>query len=97
MYVYNELSEYDIAEALQRDEYNGFDYQGARVLAEYLIELAEDTGEPIRFDPVAIRCEYYQDDLESLLDMYSCETLAQLKERTMVLHVSDDMYVIRQF
>lgn len=58
------------AHELLRDEYANWTRAGAFALVEYLEQLEEDTGEPIEFDPVAIRCNYseYGSALEAALD-----------------------------
>jgi hypothetical protein len=57
-YIYKTLTATDIAQALLQDEYAGWSYNGATALADYLIELAEETGSPIQLDVVALRCEF---------------------------------------
>ena len=52
------LSTWEIADALSRDEYAGWSYEGAKALAEYLEQLEEDIGEEMELDVVAIRCDY---------------------------------------
>jgi hypothetical protein len=52
------LSVYEIADALKRDEYAGWSYEGSKALAEYLDQLDEDTGEDTELDVVAIRCDW---------------------------------------
>ena len=43
---------------LLRDEYAKWSPAGARLIMEHLDALSEDTGDPITFDRVAIRCEW---------------------------------------
>ena len=44
---------------LTSDTYkNNFSYEGLKSLYNYLVDLEEDTGDNIEFDPVAICCEY---------------------------------------
>ena len=52
------LSTWEIADALKRDEYAGWSYEGAKALAEYLEQLEEDIGEEMELDVVAISCDY---------------------------------------
>jgi len=74
--IYQELTAYDIANDLRADQYANWSSEGSMLLAEYLIDLSEDTGD-FAFDRVAIRCEwseYSESDLISdygyLLDRY---------------------------
>lgn len=53
-----ELTTHDIAHELSSNKDNGFSYQGAYALAEYLEEYERSTGKNIELDTVAIRCEY---------------------------------------
>lgn len=41
-----------------RENWESLSYEGATALYEYYNELAEDLGESIEFDPIAIRCEW---------------------------------------
>jgi hypothetical protein len=49
---------------------SGFSYEGKRVLFDYLENLENETGEDIEFDPVGIRCEFSESDLEELIEQY---------------------------
>ena len=62
------LGTHDIVDALMRDEYAGWSYEGAKALAEWLEELEEDCGAEYELDTVALRCEY--NEYESALDAY---------------------------
>ena len=55
--IYQSMNEYQIADELKSDEYANFTYEGAMLLAEYLLELSDETGD-FEFDRVAIRCEW---------------------------------------
>ena len=52
------LNEWQIADALKRDENAAWTYEGAKALASHLFELDEQTGEDTELDVVAIRCEW---------------------------------------
>jgi len=49
---------------------NGFSYEGKQVLFDYLENLEIETGEDIEFDPVGIRCEFSESDLDELIEQY---------------------------
>jgi hypothetical protein len=49
---------------------SGFSYQGKRVLFDFLENLEQNSGEDIEFDPVALRCEFSESDLEELIEQY---------------------------
>lgn len=67
-YVYKELTTSDIAQALKQDEDAGWTYGGAHALAEWLENFAEETGTPIAFDGVALRCDF--DEYSSAEEAY---------------------------
>lgn len=58
----------------------------ARLVMEHLEFITDETGDPIEFDRVAIRCEYFEypsiEDAASDYDM----TPEELEDRTTVLH-----------
>jgi hypothetical protein len=56
--MFTNLTTHQAADILTNDTHAGFSYQGAIALVEYLEDLEEDTGEPMCFDPVAIRCDF---------------------------------------
>ena len=57
-YVYQKLSTSQIVDALRQDDNSGWSADGAWALAEWLEDMAEETGEPIELDVVALRCEF---------------------------------------
>ena len=59
-YIYRELSTSDIARELSNDDNASWhkNWEACEAIAEYLEQLAEDTGEAIELDTVAIRCDY---------------------------------------
>jgi hypothetical protein len=54
-------------------EPGNFDYQGLRVLFDYLEELERDCGENYDLDVIALCCEYAQDDLETIIEQYGID------------------------
>jgi hypothetical protein len=70
---------------LLRDEYAKWCPRGARLIMEHLDALSEDTGDPITFDRVAIRCEWSQyQTIENAAHAYGV-TPKQLRDATTVL------------
>ena len=57
-YIYTRETTSSIAHALTNDSYASWhaNYAACMALAEYLEGLAEDIGEPIELDTVALRC-----------------------------------------
>lgn len=62
-----------------------FTYAGKRALFDYLEQYEEDTGETVELDVIALCCEYSEDDLASVLESYSLESLDKLHDNTQVI------------
>ena len=88
-----------------KDRY-GFSYGGATALYEYLMDLEEDTGIEMEFDPVSIRCDYSEyDSLEELNSNYPeynyiqhspnvANTLKDYEDRTTVIEVEGTQRIV---
>lgn len=64
------VSEMEFVDGFKDDKgnlINGFTFEGLKVLYDYFLELEDDLGEPIQFDPVGVRCEFTE--YESPLDV----------------------------
>ena len=86
---------------LTSDTYkNNFSYKGLKSLYNYLVDLEEDTGDNIEFDPVAICCEYSEyENLEEIKNNYNdIETIEDLRDHTQVIEISgSDKIIIQDF
>ena len=102
-YIYRQLTTCDITHELARDEYASWhkNYKVCKAIAEYLESLAEDTGEAIELDIVAIRCEYsLMDDLADFNKQYDkeCENLDDVRELTTVIEIDgQEAFIIQDF
>jgi len=69
-YLYQKLSASKFATALRDDENAGWTDEQAWALASYYEELAQDLGEPVALDVVAVRSEWtaYPSATEALAD-----------------------------
>ena len=79
---------------------NNFSYKGLKSLYNYLVDLEEDTGRNIEFDPVAICCEYSEyKNLEEIKNNYNdIETIEDLRDHTQVIEISgSDKIIIQDF
>ena len=54
----NTISTSQAVTELLKDEYAQWSHEAATALVDWMEELEESTGEPIEFDPVALRCEF---------------------------------------
>lgn len=102
-YIYTKLSTSDIIQELGKDEYASWhrNYDACKAIAEYLESMAEDTGEAIELDIVAIRCDYsLMDDLADFNKQYGkeCENLDDIRELTTVIEIEgQEAFVIQDF
>jgi hypothetical protein len=92
-------------------EDNGFSFEGAKALFDYLEQLEADCNISYEFDPIAIRCEYVEyDNLAECLHDYDCgddtirenglnlKTVEDISEHTMVIEVpGTDKLIIQAF
>lgn len=60
--MYKEITEHEFAYEMSKNKDNWFTYNGASMLFDYLESMYED--EPIKFDPIALRCEYTEYTIE---------------------------------
>ena len=58
---------------LTADKNASWSVEGAEVLFDYLDEVSDDTGEPIEFDLVALRCDYSEDTVDEIIDYHSLD------------------------
>lgn len=69
-YIYKELTAHQVAGEILQGTQSGFSRDGALALARHLEEYAENTGEPIELDVIALRCEF--SEYASLDDVCDC-------------------------
>ena len=98
------INESEFIDSLLKDDYASWTYDGARALYEYLTDLEEDIGEQIKFDRVALRCDFSEyNNLEEILSQYDgIDTLEDLQDNTTVVEVQKyDLtitgYIIQNF
>ena len=102
-YVYTMETTDSIARALSRDEYASWhkNYDACLALANYLEDLAEDIGEPIELDTVALRCEFsLMDDVADYNKQYShdCRDIEEIREFTTVIEIpNSDSFIIQDY
>lgn len=63
----------DFVERLVADESARWSVEGAEALFDYLDDVSEDTGEPIEFDLVGLRCYYIEDTVDEIIDGYDID------------------------
>lgn len=108
--MYTSMTVSEVIDGLMAVEAMGTDdmaYDSCKTIAEFYENYEADTGESVEFDPIAIRCEWVSTTLEEAEDNYSIDTsgrhdeehrleliLDYLQDRTTVLHVTGDHYVM---
>lgn len=71
MSVINTMTVHEMADSLLSDDNASWTRSGAYALAEYFDDLSDDIGEPIEWDRVAVRCDFSEYTLHSLVTSYS--------------------------
>ena len=76
-----------------------FTYEGLDALFDHLEEHEEDTGEQIKFDPIAICCEFteYKSIKEYNQDYTPVKNLDAIKELTTVIETKNGDHPYRGF
>lgn len=65
---------YDFERAFQTmDRKENFSYGGLKLLFDYFEQLEEETGTEIELDVIAICCDFYENDLDDIIQDYSIE------------------------
>jgi hypothetical protein len=74
---------------------NGFTWDGAKALFDYIEEYEGDTGEDVEFDAVALRCEYTEyADLEEIQANYSdIDSIDDLRDNTIVIEFDSGIII----
>jgi len=94
-YIYERKQASDLFHDLKRMGRDNFSYDGAKALMEYLESVAEDTGEPMEYDPIAYCCDFaeYKDINELNKDGYDFETLEEVGDKTAVIEFNGGFIV----
>lgn len=76
-----------------------FTYEGLDALFDHLEEYEEDTGEQIKFDPIAICCEFteYKSIKEYNQDYTPVKNLDAIKELTTVIETTNGDHPYKGF
>ena len=79
-----------------------FTYDGKKALFEYLEQLEEECDTEIELDVIALCCEYTEyENLEEFQENYSEDfencNLDDIRERTTVIEVGNESFIIQDF
>ena len=95
----NTLSTNQAVTELMADDNANWSYEAATALVEWLEELEDSSGEPIEFDPVALRCDFSECTATDLVEEYSM-TLEEIRDNTIVIELGtlkNKSFVVQQF
>lgn len=69
--------------------YGQFTYRGLETLFDYLGQYEQDTGEELELDVIGLCCEYAQNSVDELIEMYSMTPDKDLTEEELLEFVLD--------
>ena len=94
----NTMNEFDFKNEFKKIRPDNFSYDGLKALYDYLINLEDDTGVEMEFDPVELCCNYSEyDNFEQLKNNYSdIENFKELEDETSVIKIPNTKRFIIQ-
>ena len=97
--IYIEMTESQMIDSLMSDDNAKWTYDQADMLVDYYESLSEETQNDIRWDRVAIRCEWSAyDDIEDVKKAYdSIDSMEDLEDNTTVLECYDSTLLVMDF
>lgn len=94
----NESQFHDAFIRMNRKE--NFSYEGRKALFEYLEQYEQDCGEEVEMDVIALCCEYTEyEDLKAFQADYGeeYESIEDIEDKTTVIRIDDESFLIQQF
>ena len=92
---------YDFEQAFRNhNRFDNFGYDGLKALFDWLTDLEADTGEDIELDVIGLCCDFsLYDSLKDFQDDYGEEygTMADIENKTLVIPVNGDSFIIQHF
>lgn len=97
--MYREVSFFDFQDAFNKsDRKDNFSYDGLKALFEYLEEYERECQDRIELDIIAICCDYTEyANFEELQKDYTVESMEELEEQTVVIHINDTRFIILNY
>ena len=74
-----------------------FSYEGLTVLYDFLEELSSCCEEDYELDVIALCCEFTEEDIADTLSNYSLDTIEELEDNTLVMHVDDETIIYMNY
>jgi len=96
------ITEDQFTEWFKKHRPDNYSYEGTKALFDYLEDLEDGLETQIKFDPIAICCEYNEyDNLQECLKEYDnleLKTIDDLRDHTQVIEVKNsDKIIIAAF
>lgn len=79
---------------------HGFSYEGTKALFEYLEQYEQDCDQELEFDPIALRCDFYEyENLKEVQENYEdIKSLDDLRDHTTVIKIPNtDRLIIQAY
>lgn len=79
---------------------DNFSYDGLVALYNWIVEIEEQDGKEIEFDPIAFCCEFTEyDSIEELRDAYDIQftNMQQISYHTICIPIDDERFIIADF
>ena len=76
-----------------------FSYEGQKALYEFLTELEEENGIEEELDVIALCCEFTEfESIEELKNDYNdIESMDDLENRTIIIMIDDESFIIQNY
>lgn len=83
---------------LLADDYANWTHEGATALFSFIEEWENETGQPIDFDPVALRCGWSEyASVDEALEDYGMNSFSELDLSTIVIALDNGGVLVEQF
>lgn len=95
--MYNNVTKYMFRDTIMNVRPDNFSYEGLSRLYDHLILLEFELTGSIEFDPIAICCEYSEDNLKDVLENYSLDSINDLMDNTWVIELDADTIIYIEY
>lgn len=90
------LSKYEIANALLNDEYKKWSHDAAYALAEYYLELENDSGIEMELDIVLIRCNWNEyESIQEMRESYDSVSERFERDSSFIKWIEDKTFLLK--
>lgn len=94
------INSYDFHRAFEQLRPDNFSYAGLNALFEYLEQYEEDTGQEIELDVIALCCKYTEyENIKEYNEAYDeeCEDIEEIRDRTEVIDIDGERFIIQKY